>query len=86
MTMRPLDCDQCGQRVLIEKFSAAHTSVQWVGDAGRCPVIASANRGVGHQERGCDVLRRRIDRAVLERAVLESRIELPVGDDIPRLH
>ncbi|MBF6277960.1 MULTISPECIES: hypothetical protein [Nocardia] len=86
MTIRPLDCEQCGQRVLIEKFSAAHTSVQWTGEAGRCPVIAAQGRGVGHQERGCDVLRRRIDRAVREHALPESRIQLPTGDDIPRLH
>ncbi len=47
MTMRPLDCEQRGRRVLIEKFSAAHTSVQWTGEAGRCPVIAAQGRGVG---------------------------------------
>ncbi|MFI9411297.1 hypothetical protein [Nocardia gamkensis] len=86
MTMRPIDCERCGQRVLIEKFSPAHTSVQWTGDAGRCPVIAAQNRGVGHQERGCDVLHRTIDRAVREQALPESRIELPTGDAIPRLH
>ncbi|MBF6353107.1 hypothetical protein IU449_00835 [Nocardia higoensis] len=86
MTMRPLDCERCGQRVLIEKFSPAHTSVQWVGDASRCPVIAAQNRGVGHQERGCEALHRTIDRAVREHALPESRIELPVGDAIPRLH
>nr|WP_228818256.1 hypothetical protein [Nocardia elegans] len=84
--MQPLDCEQCGQRVLIEKFSVAHTSVQWTDDAGRCPVIASDNCGVGQREHGCDVLRRRIDRAVREGALPESRIELPDGDDIPRLH
>ncbi|MEV0354880.1 hypothetical protein AB0H71_02345 [Nocardia sp. NPDC050697] len=86
MTLRPLACERCGQRVLIEKFSAAHTSVQWTGDAGRCPVIADADRGVGHQERGCEVLHRTIDRAVREQLLPESRIELPAGDAIPRLH
>ena len=86
MTMQPLDCAQCGQRVLIEKFSVAHTSVQWTDGARRCPVIASHNCGVEHQERGCDVLRRRIDRAVREGALPETRIELPAGGDIPRLH
>jgi hypothetical protein len=86
MTMRPLDCERCGRRVLIEKFSPAHTSVQWTEDAGRCPVIATQNRGVGHQERGCEALHRTIDRAVREHALPESRIELPTGDAIPRLH
>ncbi|WP_280491495.1 hypothetical protein [Nocardia asiatica] len=86
MTLRPLDCERCGQRVLIEKFSPAHTSVQWIGDAGRCPVIAGQNRGVGHQERGCDALHRSIDRAVRAHELPESRIQLPTGDAIPRLH
>ncbi|MFD4407749.1 hypothetical protein ACFWPH_33795 [Nocardia sp. NPDC058499] len=86
MTMRLLACERCGQRVLIEKFSAAHTSVQWTGDASRCPVITARGRGMGHQERGCEVLHRTIDRAVREQRVPESRIELPIGDAIPRLH
>lgn len=86
MTLRPLDCERCGQRVLIEKFSPAHISVQWTGDAAGCPVIAARNRDVGHQERGCDALHRSIDRAVREHALPESRLELPTGDAIPRLH
>lgn len=86
MTMRPLACERCGQRVMIEKFSAAHTSVQWIGDAGRCPVITEQGRQVGHQERGCEVLHRTIDRAVRERSLPESRIELPTGEGLPRLH
>lgn len=49
-------------------------------------MIAARNRGVGHQERGCDALHRSIDRAVREHALPESRIELPTGDAIPRLH
>nr|WP_039798579.1 hypothetical protein [Nocardia araoensis] len=84
--MHPLDCERCGERVLIEKFSAAHTSVQWTGDAGRCPVIAARHRGVGHQERGCEALHRSIDRAVRAQELPESRLQLPAGDAIPRLH
>jgi len=86
MTMRPLDCERCGQRVLIEKFSAAHTSVQWLGDTSRCPVIAGGAHGVGHHERRCEELHRSIDRAVRARELPESRIELPTGEAIPRLH
>nr|WP_041561106.1 hypothetical protein [Nocardia farcinica]UEX25813.1 hypothetical protein LMJ57_16275 [Nocardia farcinica] len=84
--MQPLTCERCGQCVLIEKFSPAHTSVQWTGDAGRCPVIAEQGRGVGHQERGCPDLHRTIDRAVRAQRLPVSRIELPSGDAIPRLH
>ena len=83
--MQPLDCDECGRRVLIEKFSPAHTSIQWIGDAGDCPVIAAQQRAVGHADRGCEVLRHRIDRAVRKQELSETGIELPTGDDIPRL-
>ncbi len=86
MTMRPVDCERCGRRVLVEKFSPVHTAVQWTSDAGECPVIATRDRGIGDRERGCEVLHRSIDRAVREHELLESRIELPSGDAIPRLH
>ncbi|MDG3011628.1 hypothetical protein G4X40_15905 [Rhodococcus sp. D2-41] len=45
--MQQLDCDTCGNRVLVEKFSECHTSVQWIDDAGsRCPEFrARADRG-----------------------------------------
>ncbi len=27
--LRPVECDRCGARVLVAKFSPQHTSVQW---------------------------------------------------------
>jgi hypothetical protein len=32
--MQPVTCRACGTRVLVEKFSLAHTSVQWTSSAG----------------------------------------------------
>jgi hypothetical protein len=34
--MQELYRDSCGNRVLVEKFSPTHTSVQLLGDAERC--------------------------------------------------
>ncbi len=31
--MQPLECARCGNRVLVEKFSWQHTSVQWLSDS-----------------------------------------------------
>jgi hypothetical protein len=39
--MQELACGACGNRVLVEKFSPTHTSVQWLDDAeSACPVFA----------------------------------------------
>lgn len=86
MTMQSLKCDSCGRRVLVEKFSDAHTSIQWTTDAAACPLIAASSTPVGDPRRGCPSLRASIDRAVRSRELDESRIELPVGAGIPRLH
>lgn len=86
MTMRPLACERCGNRVLVEKFSPVHTAVQWTSDPRECPVIAAHSRGIGDRERECEVLHRSIDRAVREHVLPESRLELPHGEAIPRLH
>lgn len=86
MTMRPLACERCGNRVLVEKFSPVHTAVQWTSDARACPAISARNHGIGDRERECEALRRSIDRAVREHELSESRLELPRGEAIPRLH
>ncbi|NKY55211.1 hypothetical protein [Nocardia flavorosea] len=86
MTMRPLACERCGTRVLVEKFSPVHTAVQWTSDARECPVISSLHLGIGDRERECEALHRSIDRAVREHELSESRIEPPRGEAIPRLH
>ncbi|MGV9709054.1 hypothetical protein ACWDTI_00105 [Gordonia sp. NPDC003424] len=86
MTMRPLECEQCGRRVQVEKFSAVHTSIQWMSDAAECPLIAAGHHGLGDAARECPALRRSIDHAVRDELLPDSRIELPVGARIPRLH
>jgi hypothetical protein len=39
--MHPLACRMCGNRVLVHKYSLAHTSVQWV-ESTRCAEFAVA--------------------------------------------
>ena len=86
MTMQPLNCETCGRGVLVEKFSAAHTSIQWTSEASECPMIGDAAQSVGDHRRGCSALRRSVDRAVERHELSESRIDLPAGPDLPRLH
>ncbi|MDJ0394870.1 hypothetical protein QMK17_16215 [Rhodococcus sp. G-MC3] len=39
--MQELSCASCGNRVLVEKYSPTHTSVQWLEDAEEaCPEFA----------------------------------------------
>ncbi len=84
--MQPLNCETCGSAVLVEKFSAAHTSVQWMTEASECPMIRDTARSLGDTRRGCSALHRTIDRAVARNELTESRIDLPDGPDVPRLH
>lgn len=76
--MTPVVCGECGTRVLCEKFSPAHTQVQWTDEAavlpGGCPRIA-AEVGAGTPSarvRSCPALR-----ADIEAAVLDGRLEVP---------
>ncbi|WP_218004362.1 hypothetical protein [Microtetraspora niveoalba] len=76
--MRPVDCRVCGTRVLVEKNSLPHTSVQWTTDAGAtcgefAPRVASGEYGalITH----CGALRDAIDEAVRD-----GRIEVPPDD------
>ncbi|MHA6742380.1 hypothetical protein [Rhodococcus erythropolis] len=77
MTLQKLTCEVCDRCVLVEKFSAAHTTVQWVDDANDCTFIAEAHRPLGDNDRACPALRRSIDNAVRSQELTESRIELP---------
>lgn len=76
--MTPVACGECGARVLCEKFSPAHTQVQWTEDAavlpGGCPRIAAAVLAgtPSARVRSCPALR-----AGIEAAVLEGRLEVP---------
>ncbi|MET9853660.1 hypothetical protein ABZY57_12015 [Streptomyces sp. NPDC006450] len=73
--MTPVVCGECGTQVLCEKFSPAHTQVQWTDEAvAVCPRIAAeagADRPSG-RVRSCDSLR-----AGIEAAVLAGRLEVP---------
>lgn len=65
--MRPVECVTCGNQVLCEKFSPAHTSVQWTADAA--VVCAEFRNRVSEgatsaRIRTCRALRSSIDRAV----------------------
>lgn len=70
----------------MEKFSAAHTSIQWKGDAAGCPVLTSEDRRPGDSARECPALRISIDRAAADGRVPVSHVELPAVPEIPRLH
>lgn len=76
--MTPVVCGECGARVLCEKFSPAHTQIQWTDEAavlpGGCPRIAAAVAAglPSGRVRSCGALREGI-----EAAVLEGRLEVP---------
>lgn len=73
--MRAVACGECGTRVLCEKFSPAHTQVQWTGEAAAtCPRIAArvAAGEPSARVRSCGALR-----ASIETAVREGRLEVP---------
>lgn len=85
MTMQPLTCEECGIGVLVEKFSPAHTSIQWESDTSWCPLMPE-ELSLGDHRRECAALRSTIDRAVASHELGETCIELPAGPDLPRLH
>lgn len=78
--MRPVECRTCGNQVLCEKFSPAHTAVQWSGpSAVACPAIGArvaAGEPAG-RVRACEDLRRSIDAAVASGALEVTGADLP---------
>lgn len=57
---RPVRCGTCGHQVLCEKYSPAHTQVQWTDDAAEvCPRIGErvAAGELSARVRSCDALR-----------------------------
>ncbi|WP_455354325.1 hypothetical protein [Streptomyces sp. SYSU K217416] len=71
--MQPVECTTCGNQVLCEKFSPAHTQVQWTDDAAAvCPQIGRrvAAGELSARVRSCDALRTSIAEAV-ETGLLE---------------
>lgn len=62
--MEPVTCGRCGTTVLVSKFSAEQTSIQWQEDSSVCPVRASLPVG-----ETCPALSETIRDAVLAGAV-----------------
>ncbi|MDI3419079.1 hypothetical protein [Streptomyces luteolus] len=65
--MQAVECVTCGNQVLCEKFSLAHTSVQWTADAAvACAEFREqvAEGASSARIRTCGGLRASIERAV----------------------
>ena len=61
--MQSLACHTCGARVLVAKYSPAHTSIQWSDEARQsCREIATARPGAYVMR--CEALDRTVDEAV----------------------
>ena len=56
-SLTPVECAQCGVRVLVKKHSAQHTSVQWTSHS--CEALRE-----GARTPTCPALRDSIDHAV----------------------
>lgn len=79
--MQSLDCHTCGTRVLVAKYSPAHTSIQWCGSASDvCREFAAAREIDPHAYLlRCSALDRTVDAAVAEGGILQTtRVEPPV--------
>jgi hypothetical protein len=75
--LRPVDCRSCGNRVLVKKSSAVHTSVQWTSDPARsCPEFA-ARVAAGELSARIDTCPKL--RTSIELAVEEGLLEVPDG-------
>jgi DNA-directed RNA polymerase subunit RPC12/RpoP len=72
----PVECIECGNRVLVKKNSDEHTSVQWSAASTGCPEIAARVSAGAHsgQILGCSLLKKSIDSAV-------QRGRLVIGGD-----
>ncbi|MBB4980644.1 hypothetical protein [Streptomyces nymphaeiformis] len=76
--MRAVECAACGNQVLCEKFSVAHTSVQWTADAAVACAEFRDRVGPGvttARMRTCRSLRASIARAVEEGTLTVSTLE-----------
>ncbi|MEU6117205.1 hypothetical protein ABZ840_22030 [Streptomyces sp. NPDC047117] len=65
--VQPVECAACGNQVRCEKFSHAHTSVQWTAEAAAvCPEFGSrvAAGETGARIRTCPALHDSIGKAV----------------------
>ncbi|MFE7598255.1 hypothetical protein [Streptomyces sp. NPDC057494] len=76
--MRAVECAACGNQVLCEKFSVAHTSVQWTADAAVACAEFRDRVGPGGttaRMRTCGSLRASIARAVEDGTLTVSTLE-----------
>ncbi|WP_426367782.1 hypothetical protein [Streptomyces sp. E-08] len=76
--MRAVECAACGNQVLCEKFSVAHTSVQWTADAAVACAEFRDRVGPGGttaRMRTCRSLRASIARAVEDGTLTVSTLE-----------
>ena len=67
--MQELSCTTCGNRVLVEKYSPTHTSIQWLTDAEQsCPRFAEQAEIGTHSMwiPTCTALRDSIERAAVD--------------------
>ncbi|MGI5164092.1 hypothetical protein ACQEU3_07020 [Spirillospora sp. CA-253888] len=73
--MRPVDCRACGVRVLVEKRSLPHTSVQWPTDAVAACAEFAPRAAAGRPTAlvpHCTALR-----GSIEQAVRDGLLEVP---------
>ncbi|NBE55819.1 hypothetical protein [Streptomyces boluensis] len=72
--MQPVECVTCGNQVLCEKFSPAHTSVQWTADAA--VVCAEFRAHVAEGESSARIRTCRDLRSSIQRAVAAGELEV----------
>lgn len=83
--MQPVSCRACGNQVLVAKYSAVHTSVQWLEDA---PVVCQELARAAEDGRAsalvptCQSLRDTIDEAVRGGTITETRLVEPEADGV----
>jgi len=83
--MHSLACQRCGTRVLVAKYSPAHTSVQWTEASGRvCRELTEARTvdPTAYLMR-CTALDEAVDAAVAAGDVPESHRVEPVMPPLP---
>jgi len=78
--METVRCNSCGNRVLVEKYSEAHTSIQWLDDADNaCPEFAEARTKDGRAwVPTCPKLQESIDDLILSGQIGLSLRSYPV--------
>ncbi|NLU83268.1 hypothetical protein [Rhodococcus sp. HNM0569] len=79
--MQSVTCRTCGNRVLAEKYSEEHTSVQWLADSERVCAEFSARTSLGETDASrptCTALRDSIDAEVAEGKLVLTTRSYPV--------